>query len=315
MPDKLVAVIPAYNGAAFLPAALASLQAQSRPPDEIVVVDNHSHDATRELVRGQGPRVLLVELDHNQGFGRACNRGIQLALDRGAGAVLLVNQDLTLHADACLRLSEILDARPDLGMVSAFLLTYDGGEVEPDFRPYMGEALINDLYFGRRQPVYEIPFVPAAAVLVRRALFEEIGGFDPLFFMYGEDNDLCRRAVEAGWKIGLAPAAAAHHWGGKAHARPTLAWQCQWTYSLALRHLKGSRRPLPLAFASLFRHCPPRWGPRGLTAWLHAVGRCLLNYRAIGRHRRDLPHAFEPPPAALPARAATTTLTRIEANG
>jgi GT2 family glycosyltransferase len=311
---KFAAVIPAYNGSAFLPGALDSLAAQSRPPDEVIVVDNCSRDQTRELVRTRYPQVSLVELNRNQGFGRACNHGIHLALDRCAGAVLLVNQDLTFHADCCRGLAEILAARPDLGMVSAFLLTYDGATVEPDFRPYMGEGLIDDLYFGRRKPVYEAAFVPAAAVLIRRELLEEVGGFDPLFFMYGEDNDLCHRAVEAGWKLGVAPDAVAYHWGGKAHAKPTLAWQCQWTYGLALRHLKGSRRPLPLAFASLPRYCPRPQGLGGLAAWLCAFGRCLWNYRTIGKHRRGLPYAFEAP-LGEPAPTVAAGLSRIEANG
>ena len=53
--------------------------------------------------------------------------------------------------------------------------------------------------------MYWVGFVPAAAILVRRATLLQIGGFDPLFFMYGEDDDLCRRVLAGGWKIGFVP--------------------------------------------------------------------------------------------------------------
>jgi hypothetical protein len=120
--------------------------------------------------------------------------------------------------------------------------------------------------------------------------------------------------VGAGWKLGIVPGAVAYHWGGKAHARPSLAWQCEWTYSLALRHLKGSRRSLPLAFASLARYCPLSLGPRGLAAWLYAVGRCLRNVRTIGKHRRGLPYSFDALPVQAPARTTSAGLCRMEAN-
>jgi GT2 family glycosyltransferase len=175
-------------------------------------------------------------------------------------------------------------------------MSYDGGEVDPQFRRYASNKFWDDLYFGKRSAVYWVEFMPAAAILIRRTALLEVGGFDPLFFMYGEDDDLCRRLRAAGWKIGFVPDAVVQHWHGIVHARKSFRWLCTREYSEAVFHLKWSPRALGVAFLTLAK----RWAVdagfdirRGIARAL-AFGRCVLKAPMIARHRKQLPYSFRP---------------------
>jgi len=206
------AVIAAWNGAAWIAGALESLRASGAPVLPIVV-DNASTDATRGIIREGYPDVLLIELPENRGFGAATNTGIRHALRRGADAVLLLNQDARVFPDTVGRLADALFSRDDIGIVSPLHLTGDGTALAPVFATFLSDnpRLASDGLLGRLAPLYDIAFVNAAVWLVRRQVFERVGGFDPVFFMYGEDNDYCARTLFHGFRICVVPAAHACH--------------------------------------------------------------------------------------------------------
>ena len=224
------------------------------------MVDNDSSDATCELIRNDYPSIELIRLPKNEGFGAAVNRGIQEAFDQGTEYVLILNHDIVLSDDVVQKLSERMELEASCGVLSAFQLTYDDAKVDPQFRTYAGTEFWDDRFFGRRSPVYWVGFVPAAAILVRRATLLEIGGFDPLFFMYGEDDDLCRRVLAGGWKVGFVPDALVQHWNGIVHARKSFRWLCTREYSEAVFHLKSSPRVLGVAFLTLIKRWAFDWG-------------------------------------------------------
>jgi GT2 family glycosyltransferase len=288
-PSRVAVVIVTYNGAKWIVRCLGSLD--RTVANQVIVVDNGSHDETLDLIREHFPDVGVVGLQTNTGFGAANNLGMERAWEAGAEHVLLLNQDTCLGGDSLRWLIETMNANPDCGLLSAFQLSYDGAVIDRIFRSYMPAEFWDDLYFGRTKEAYWVPFMPASALLVRRQVLEQLGGFDPLFFLYKEDEDWCRRLRVGGWKIGFVPAATVLHWHGLLNMPRTWRWHRNWEYSEAVLHLKWSPRLLPLAFLTLIKRWvtgelpgPKQWLARGL-----AFLRCLVKAPAIARSRRSLP--------------------------
>ncbi|MGA7991190.1 MAG: glycosyltransferase, partial [Thermoanaerobaculia bacterium] len=227
VPRVLVAIV-SWNSAAHLPAAVKSVPAGV----PLVVVDNASKDGSAQAARAAGARV--IDAGTNLGFGPACN----LAAREGGPSetILFLNPDAALvdGAAALAALLAALDADPALA-AAAPRLTGDGQEEFqlrrlPRLGAILREALLVDRLFpgnpGYRRDRYldesrEVPCdveqPAAAALLVRRAAFEAVGGFDPAFApAWFEDVDLCAKLHEGGWRIRYVPSARATHVGGVA---------------------------------------------------------------------------------------------------
>ena len=209
---KVFAVIVSWNGAGWISEAIASLQKSSVPID-IVIVDNASTDETVTIVAEAFQDVLLIRLDTNHGFAQANNAGIQHALAHGADYVFLLNQDAKVQPDTVGRLIEASEQHPDFGILSPIHLTYNGEGIEPAFFAFIKDHSLfaTAMLLGRAQDVYETEFINAAVWLLPRQTLEKVGGFDPVFFMYAEDNDYCYRTRVHGLKIGFVPRAFAYH--------------------------------------------------------------------------------------------------------
>ena len=241
VPKKVYAVIVSWNGASWIQGALESLQ-QSRYPVRSLVVDNASSDETVETITSCYPDVELLEMGSNIGFGRANNKGMSYALSKGADYVLLLNQDAKVEPSMIGQLVDIMEKHPTFGIVSPLHLDYDGKRIDSGFLSYLNNnvGLVSDTYFGRLKELYEIPFMPAAIWLLSRGLLQQVGGFDPLFFMYGEDYDLCNGARFHGFKIGLVPTALGYHFHEVAYGeQPTVREKSKLYYSQLLRTLKN----------------------------------------------------------------------------
>jgi len=206
-------IIVSYNGSRFVCQALDSLRSSTYPV-RTVVVDNASTDETVRAIQQMYPEVKLFCMPTNLGFGQANNYGICHALSMGADYVLLLNQDARVNPKTMDILVSLSNKNPEFGIISPLHLDYQGTGIDTFFLQYIQENvhLVSDAFFGRLQGIYEVPFVNAAIWLINRRVFEEVGGFDPLFFMYGEDADFCRRARFHGFKIGIIPDALAYHW-------------------------------------------------------------------------------------------------------
>lgn len=292
MSSNVSVVIPTYNGARFIREALESLFAQTLPPHEIIVIDDASTDGTPDVIEREYPQVTLIRKSKNGGFGETCNMGIQHALDNGTDFVWLLNQDLTVQNDCLERLAAIADSSPEYGLLSAFQLTYDGTMIDRPFRNYMPLEYWDDLLLREPQQVYSANFMPAAAVLMRREMLFDVGGFDPLFYMYGEDDDLCRRINAMGWKIGVVPAARVHHWHGVVNTKRTFKWHYNFEYSGVLLHLKASPRRIPLALLAYFRYFARTNSWKQRVARFLAYIRCVFSAYRISKSRNTVPMRF-----------------------
>jgi GT2 family glycosyltransferase len=245
---KVCSVVVTHNGQQWIQNCLNSLL-QSEYATEIVVVDNCSRDDTVHCVRGF-PRVHLIALAENFGFGRANNLGIGKALADGADYIFLLNQDAEVDPDTLGQLISAHERDKSFGIISPIHLDTEGSHFDAAFFNYLRRdafCLFEDLYFDRVSRLYSVEFVNAAAWILSRTFLETVGGFDPIFFMYAEDNDLCDRAHLHGFKVGVAPMSAIrHHREGKAIVRSS-------HYAARFRRtVKDVRHPLLHNFVRLW---------------------------------------------------------------
>lgn len=207
---KVVVVIVTYNGKQWYDHCLGSLR-QSSVPVQVVVVDNASADDTCAYIRQSYPEVILLEQKENLGFGKANNIGIKYALDHDADYVFLLNQDAWIEPDTIAQLVSIAQTHPEYGILSPLHLNAEKNSIEHlllerlDDHRITDAALFNDLYFNRLNEVYDTKYVNAAAWLLPRKTIETVGGFDPCFFVYGEDDNYINRVSYHGMKIGVCP--------------------------------------------------------------------------------------------------------------
>ncbi len=208
---SLDVVVVTYESAAHLRACLGSLPADAR----VVVVDNASEDGSADLAAELGATVLRNA--ENRGFAAAANQGARA----GSGElVLFLNPDAVLEPGAVEALPAAFAGDPTLAAASPTLLHDDGSEQRvawpyPSATATWVEALGLHLV---RAPRDESAYLVGTCLCLRRAAFEEVGGFDERFWLYGEDADLGLRLEQAGWDSRVVPGAIARHVGGASGA-------------------------------------------------------------------------------------------------
>lgn len=213
----LSVVIVTWNNQRTIADCLASLAEQpSRLALEVLVVDNASADGTLEQV-GRFPAVHVLRNDDNLGFARAVTAGV----DRSTGdAVLLLNPDTVVHPGSLERLVAHLQTHPRCGAVGPRTVSVDGSVLRSVFPyPGLGVTMLGSL--GRPRPPRlhrlrpsTVEALSGAALCLRRAALEDVGGLDTDFFMYGEDMDLCYRLARSGWSVDHVPTATVTHLQG-----------------------------------------------------------------------------------------------------
>ena len=283
---RVAVVVPNWNGRRWLPGLLDSLDAQTHPADEVVVVDNGSTDGSLELLAERGVRT--IPLPTNAGFAAAANRGIA-ATD--CDAVALVNTDVVLDPRWLEQASARLAGDPGLGSVATKMVLLD----DPGTLDDAGDELRRDGVAHQRGPGRpddgrwdepgEAFSACAGAAVYRRAALLEAGGFDERLFSYLEDVDLGLRLRLAGWRCGYEPALARHarHGSSGQLERSVDAWVARNTLLLVVK-----------AF-------PLRWvGPVAYRqlSWIAEAAR----EGRLGEHLRGLAMAIPAVPGMLRSR-------------
>lgn len=212
MPE-VFAVIVNYNGAPWLQSCLESLR-RSDHPVRIIVVDNASRDDSIAIARAMDG-VEVIQQSRNIGFGRANNVGIAYALRQGAEYVFLLNQDAEVEPDTIGELHAYMRRHHDVGVASPVHLNDSGTLLDRNFLIYylapQAPEFVSDAYGGELAESYRLDSVNAAAWLVSRRCLQEVGGFDPIFFMYGEDDDYCARMRYHGFSCHVVSQARIRH--------------------------------------------------------------------------------------------------------
>jgi len=280
---KTAVVIPSWNSLALLPRCLDSLARQELDL-EILVVDNGSADGTLDYLRHE--RVPHLSLPENVGFARALNLG---AARVEAPFVLALNADTVVEPGAVEMLAEALAADEQLGGVQPRILqlSEEGADAATARLYSAGQALTRD---GRavergagkpQSPGYlrsgEVFGVCGAACLLRRELFDRLGGYDERYFSFYEDVDLNLRARIAGWKFAYVPEAAVWHVGNAAWMaeapRPTA-----WNARLVARN----------RLATQIKFLPGSAWPRVFAVELGALARAAVERRFLATLRGKL---------------------------
>lgn len=204
-------VVVTYNGMRWIERCLRCL-AESTVHTEVIVVDNGSTDGTRDFVPVAFPHVIWMPQVGNLGFGGGNNIALRYALDHDADYVLLLNQDAYLQPNAIEEMLQVSDGR---NLVSPLHLCGDGSRIDTMFRQSLKRAdneLLDDLLInGRCRRTYDVGEVCAACWFMPIDLIRQIGGFNPIFFQYGEDNNYYTRLTFHGRKTVVAPYARMWH--------------------------------------------------------------------------------------------------------
>jgi GT2 family glycosyltransferase len=206
--NKIYFIIVTYNASKYIKRTLDSIS-KFEPTSEIIIVDNGSKDETLVLLSAY-PKVEILPQYKNLGFGKANNLGISLALRRGADYVYLLNHDAFLLEPVTEKLITILKNQPDIGIISPFQYGPNGVQLETNFEKFMYQQSVFRLYIPELamkqfSEYYSVDFVQAASWFMPASALKKVGGFDPIFFHYGEDNHLLNRFKFHGYKTAVAP--------------------------------------------------------------------------------------------------------------
>jgi GT2 family glycosyltransferase len=218
---------------------------------EVFVVDNASTDDSVEAVRAQFPGVHLIANQSNVGFGAANNQAMKLARGR---YFLLLNSDAFLKPGAVAALVSGLDSQPGTGAIGPKLLNADGSLQISCYKfPSPFRAWVENLWLSAAMPGHptigdyrkwphdsprKVDWIVGACILLRREVFERVGGFDEKFFMYAEESDWQLRIREAGWDIAFTPSAQVIHLGGASGAKEPVRINHHFFQSLDYYELK-----------------------------------------------------------------------------
>src|SRR5262245_11287240 len=299
-PDPTVdIVIVNWNSRRLLRKCLAALdQSTIAERLNVILVDNASTDDSADALATERAQLDIVRNTENRGFAAACNQG---AKEGRAPLLLFVNPDVRVRPDTVAAAMRYLDdpRHSGVGVLGVQLTDTDGRVQRCCARtPTAATLLLQTLFLDRLFPALVQPHfltewdhddtrpvdqVMGACLMIRRALFEGLGGFDERFFLYYEDVDLCLAVRQTGWSVVHYAGAQASHTGGGStaavkdrrlyhHARSRVAY-------VAKRHGRGAA--ILLAGLILFAEMPIRWAHATLTrspreGWLVIRGMALF---------------------------------------
>ena len=210
---KIFVIIVTYKGKQWYDRCFTSLR-ESTIPVQTIVVDNASNDGSVEYIKEHYPEIILIESKENFGFGKANNVAMRYALDHNCDYVFLLNQDTWIKPDTLSLMLPIAELRKECGIFSPMHVNGEEKslyiEIEDGYTDHANE-LLSDCYFQSLKELYYFKYVNAAAWLLPRNTLEVVGGFDPLFFLYGEDDNYLHRLEYHGLKVGLIPKAVIVH--------------------------------------------------------------------------------------------------------
>lgn len=226
-------IIVSYNVADLLLACLESIYTSAAASAfalrvQIIVVDSASVDDTVSRVRRQFPAVELIACTENVGFTRGNNLGLRAA---SGDYLFLLNPDTLLLGTALSALIAYLEDHPDVGIVgphthNADMTTQSTRRRFPTrltaffestwLQPYAPRQLLDHFYMAdlADDRSHLVDWVQGSALMMRRTVYEQLGGLDEGYHMYSEELDYCKRAVDAGWRVAYCADAHIVHYGG-----------------------------------------------------------------------------------------------------
>lgn len=208
---KIFAVIVTYNAMTWIDKCLKSLVDSSISVLPIVI-DNNSQDETVTHITNCYPNVILLPQSENRGFGQANNIGLEYAIKNRADYVLLLNQDAWISPDMLEVLMRFAD---DKTILSPKHLNGLGTALDKNFQTFtlrnLSDQIVSTFLTNPQEKAYCVDFVNAACWLLPIKLVLQVGGFNPLFSHYGEDNQYVQRVLSIGGHVKVIPSVSVWH--------------------------------------------------------------------------------------------------------
>jgi GT2 family glycosyltransferase len=271
--ENVAVAILNFNGATYLPNCIGSLLRIAQPEFDIYLIDNHSSDNSIKIVHDNFPSVKIIQNETNLGFGRAYDRAIR---DLDYKYIVLLNNDTAVDERWLESLVAVADSDDRIAACGSKILMMKDSSVI-DHAGGMLTVIGSGLDLGKftkdiaaREAPRETGFACGCSLLIRREAYLAVGGFDPYYFMYHEDVDLCWRLRLLGFSVMYVPDSIVYHALGGGAAR---AWE-----DPRIVHLCQKNR-----LANMIKNLGPArlcWG---------TVVSCLYDSIRIGRfllHRR-----------------------------
>ena len=287
MPHPEVSIILInFNSSHYtLPCVASIIKKTAVNPFEIIVIDNNSKEEDFKKLaslENSNPRIKVFRSRINLGFAGGNMLGVQMANPQSSYYFFL-NNDCLLNNDVCALLSKHLQNHPQQGLCTGQIMD-ENGKPHTSFQYYPtlllrllgsgGARLFQPKQHPKRDNSYttamEVPVITGAAMFVRAAAFNTIGGLDTNYFLYCEEEDLCCRMLQAGHTAGLEPTASITHFMGKSTSRN---WPIEREF-----------------YISLFYYFHKNYGR--ITVWLLALVYFFKNLRKSFRHRNYLKAAL-----------------------
>lgn len=275
-------VIVSWNAVETVKACLPSVIATDYPNFEILFADNASEDGTVEWIESLYPSVRIVRHPENWAFCRGNNEAVRHA--RGKYIVLL-NNDVEVPGNWLTPLVERLESDSEIAAAQPKLLQYhdrtrfeyaggSGGYIDRNGFPFTRGRIFFDMESdaGQYDDCREIFWATGAAVMVRKELYEALGGLDERFVMHMEEIDLCWRLKRLGYRIVVEPASSVYHMGGASLPRGT-------TRKMYLNYRNS--------LLTLYKNLPPRIWRRVITMRLFLDSIAALRSLALLRPRES----------------------------
>ena len=218
---SLAVIVLSWNGLALTRDTLASLAACRLPAGwklHTIVVDNASNDGSPQMVRDEFPACELLALSENRRFAGGNNVGLARALEQGADAVMLLNNDVMADPDLIVKLLAALAENPRAGAAAPLIyfappsdrIWYAGGRCEP-WLAHSSHRAIRERDLGQFRSVEPTGYLTGCCLLATADACSKVGMLDERYFIYAEDADWCLRARAAGYELLFVPTARLWH--------------------------------------------------------------------------------------------------------
>ena len=216
---KVIILILSYNGKYLLEDSISSYLANDYPNFKVMVIDNGSNDGTKEYVEKNFPEVKVVRTEKNLAYSGGFNFGLKYAFKKNSvDYVLVTNNDVKADRNVISELVKVAEKDKKIGFVTGKVYYYDNpdilqtvGKKEDPIRWNGGHIGNREKDNGQYDDISERFFADDIFTLVRKELYEEVGGYDTTFQFQSEEYDWQARAKKAGYKIIYTPNAKIWH--------------------------------------------------------------------------------------------------------